>query len=121
MQQSEIRWSFKSFNSRAPRGARHCFLYGDLVYFCVSIHVPLAEHDMSARVIAVCLVVSIHVPLAEHDLRLMPVARLTRCFNSRAPRGARRFGKGLRPFAILSFNSRAPRGARLFGLLKTLN
>ena len=35
--------------------------------------------------------VSIHVPLAEHDLRIALKMRLRRGFNSRAPRGARHY------------------------------
>ena len=36
----------------------------------VSIHVPLAEHDVkTAESNAAPLIVSIHVPLAEHDFR----------------------------------------------------
>ena len=56
----------------------------------VSIHVPLAEHDLCRECLHLLRVVSIHVPLAEHDLLdavlLVDVLR----FNSRAPRGARR-------------------------------
>ena len=57
----------KSFNSRAPRGARQVRYGGS--YFCarVSIHVPLAEHDLAD---------------GEEETREMS-------FNSRAPRGAR--------------------------------
>ena len=33
----------------------------------VSIHVPLAEHDLLMLAETVPLLVSIHVPLAEHD------------------------------------------------------
>ena len=33
----------------------------------VSIHVPLAEHDMRAVSAVIAVSVSIHVPLAEHD------------------------------------------------------
>ena len=34
----------------------------------VSIHVPLAEHDMFMRYLYQENIVSIHVPLAEHDI-----------------------------------------------------
>ena len=34
----------------------------------VSIHVPLAEHDLLKLLMLIMLLVSIHVPLAEHDL-----------------------------------------------------
>ena len=56
-----------SFNSRAPRGARH--------------------HAQHVR--CQCQVVSIHVPLAEHDLLPREIVSHSLCFNSRAPRGAR--------------------------------
>ena len=55
----------------------------------VSIHVPLAEHDVNPRTIARRLRVSIHVPLAEHDAVLRRLAERRQSFNSRAPRGAR--------------------------------
>ena len=56
-----------SFNSRAPRGARP------------------DEETAPAQAS-----VSIHVPLAEHDVCSAVQAFNTGCFNSRAPRGARR-------------------------------
>ena len=55
--------------------------------------------------------VSIHVPLAEHDTRRSVLLNDPASFNSRAPRGARRWLSGLRQLST-SFNSRAPRGAR---------
>ena len=77
------------FNSRAPRGARLaamriCVLVLAFQFTCpsrsttplralcidchrVSIHVPLAEHDVFALDIHLIRAVSIHVPLAEHD------------------------------------------------------
>ena len=79
-----------SFNSRAPRGARpesfipveQAALFqftcpsrsttyksrGACVKLIVSIHVPLAEHDISTGGKSTWADVSIHVPLAEHDL-----------------------------------------------------
>ena len=79
----------KSFNSRAPRGARQVRYGGS--YFCarVSIHVPLAEHDLAD---------------GEEETREMS-------FNSRAPRGARPGWTAITS-GQSSFNSRAPRGAR---------
>ena len=65
----------------------------DLDNVVVSIHVPLAEHDMLQQYMAAATQVSIHVPLAEHD----------------------RPGAEHRP-RFTGFNSRAPRGARLGGL-----
>ena len=55
----------------------------------VSIHVPLAEHDSSDYWRARQDIVSIHVPLAEHDLLPSPEWSGDDSFNSRAPRGAR--------------------------------
>ena len=55
------------FNSRAPRGARRVvslLSFGDII---VSIHVPLAEHDITEGRVIAAKRVSIHVPLAEHD------------------------------------------------------
>ena len=73
---------------------------------------PLAEHDLQGNALALDLQVSIHVPLAEHDLAEEDPRVYQMSFNSRAPRGARplfmEMGTGK-----TSFNSRAPRGARL--------
>ena len=104
---------FCGFNSRAPRGARPCCpkTSGNIVPFqftCpsrsttfqryalgnrrnVSIHVPLAEHDLILLKFRNILIVSIHVPLAEHDAISFQLLVSMDCFNSRAPRGARRF------------------------------
>ena len=38
--------------------------FGDII---VSIHVPLAEHDITEGRVIAAKRVSIHVPLAEHD------------------------------------------------------
>ena len=79
----------QGFNSRAPRGARQenpgqSYAEYSFQFTCpsrsttdddaaagasieVSIHVPLAEHDVGASVWVESLRVSIHVPLAEHD------------------------------------------------------
>ena len=78
-----------SFNSRAPRGAR-----------------PLTVENCNLEDL-----VSIHVPLAEHDICTGLYRFGCFGFNSRAPRGARRNGLQS-PLQVSSFNSRAPRGAR---------
>ena len=102
---------FHSFNSRAPRGARHPRLIltgspGVFQFTCpsrsttfatlyvyqkmqVSIHVPLAEHDVDMITADEVREVSIHVPLAEHDEQPIALAAQRASFNSRAPRGAR--------------------------------
>ena len=78
-----------SFNSRAPRGARRDVHIAVDYAVVVSIHVPLAEHDVITQnssvpsgsfnsraprgarhydpQVNVQMIVSIHVPLAEHD------------------------------------------------------
>ena len=77
------------FNSRAPRGARRIHFRSSFpalgfqftcpsrsttealgqsrVSLKVSIHVPLAEHDLEPLLKHCTNIVSIHVPLAEHD------------------------------------------------------
>ena len=77
----------------------------------VSIHVPLAEHDLSRLPAIEAWIVSIHVPLAEHDGQIRRAYRRESCFNSRAPRGAR-LAQRLPVALVPGFNSRAPRGAR---------
>ena len=62
-----------------------------MFYYSVSIHVPLAEHDMRLDYDPQVCIVSIHVPLAEHDADYQTAARPGSSFNSRAPRGARQF------------------------------
>ena len=77
----------------------------------VSIHVPLAEHDISQVKLLPKIKVSIHVPLAEHDFCNARYCLGGFGFNSRAPRGARRYSVSKEDH-MTSFNSRAPRGAR---------
>ena len=126
---------FNSFNSRAPRGARRQMFAAFTSDYIVSIHVPLAEHDVNLRApYAVIVSFNSRAPRgARHTTHAYsnPVmqfqftcpSRSTTIisiqvytgilsFNSRAPRGARRRGS---PSQIVpaSFNSRAPRGARL--------
>ena len=56
--------------------------------------------------------VSIHVPLAEHDLSGLRRRAREIGFDSRGPRGARLPTVLAHPAAMPGFNSRAPRGAR---------
>ena len=129
----ELLYASASFNSRAPRGARPSGTARDIPisrfqFTCpsrsttftpkirridnqVSIHVPLAEHDVRQAALGVDGVVSIHVPLAEHDCKYCRRGRHGLSFNSRAPRGARHGSAGTSTCAC-RFNSRAPRGAR---------
>ena len=96
---------------------------------------PLAEHDSGQSRPWLLREVSIHVPLAEHDSMGQRRQEAEGCFNSRAPRGARRtaifFDSQEYRVSIhvplaehdsstcsagagrARFNSRAPRGARL--------
>ena len=108
-----------NFNPRAPCGARPVFacVYGDVLR--ISIHVPLAGHDVFGLATykrnrkfqstcplrgttgrAACCVafydISIHVPLAGHDVRRNARGRRRGYFNPRAPCGARRTGGGAR-------------------------
>ena len=130
------------FNSRAPRGARRsgadCALpCRQFQFTCpsrstthaerpwspeaqVSIHVPLAEHDMFAAFTSDFIKVSIHVPLAEHDGNTINKNCPYFGFNSRAPRGARLAGAGVNP-AHECFNSRAPRGARRTSMVSAMS
>ena len=86
---AQVNKELKSFNSRAPRGARRETNPNSLIdarfqFTCpsrsttnpamltggfsrVSIHVPLAEHDFTSSKKKPFWAVSIHVPLAEHD------------------------------------------------------
>ena len=154
--QSALMCLSSGFNSRAPRGARRPWpcasenfvqfqftcpsrsttFFPDIMSLnaSVSIHVPLAEHDVTKLLAISPVVVSIHVPLAEHDQSWTAEVAAASGFNSRAPRGARpnaekRTGQSFKvsihvPLAEhdlppylsascpFSFNSRAPRGAR---------
>ena len=99
------------FNSRAPRGARHKITYHGYTISRFQFTCPSrSTTDLAAALLLLCRV-SIHVPLAEHDLWLTTILTFLVSFNSRAPRGARQVVL-LVFIAISSFNSRAPRGAR---------
>ena len=124
----------ESFNSRAPRGARPRSRRSRLSrrsfqFTCPSRSTTPGQDQRPGR----CQV-SIHVPLAEHDLPCAVSFALGARFNSRAPRGARRSTSGATTtaswfqftcpsrsttsdvrrlhFRLHRFNSRAPRGAR---------
>ena len=73
-----------------PLAEHDVYPFDTAVIDFVSIHVPLAEHDMKLRIKPDPKIVSIHVPLAEHDLEDCAPLTLVVSFNSRAPRGARR-------------------------------
>ena len=102
----------RNLNPRAPCGARHsrwnfflcltmafqstCPLRGttslDYIYIiacCISIHVPLAGHDLQILLLHPLQTISIHVPLAGHDVTNPSSSSLANDFNPRAPCGAR--------------------------------
>ncbi len=146
----------RSFNPRAPRGARLSFglvvvvderfqstrpargatrdCRAAAVSSGVSIHAPRAGRDDNRNTLYLALPVSIHAPRAGRDPNSSYCASCQKCFNPRAPRGARQKGdqkSGVfhsvsihapragrdRPQLIphepsRCFNPRAPRGAR---------
>ena len=77
-----------SFNSRAPRGARHR-----------GAHACHHDRRFNSR-----------APRGARHL-VLPALSQGQCFNSRAPRGARR-AHSTEMSTMTRFNSRAPRGAR---------
>ena len=84
---ASIAWSF---NSRAPRGARpcpgiFCGISRQFQFTCPSRSTTTGSSEEPQEP-----EVSIHVPLAEHDTPASINATAVSCFNSRAPRGARR-------------------------------
>ena len=80
----------------------------------VSIHAPRAGRDPRARTASEAAHVSIHAPRAGRDMMWMATVPRRRCFNPRAPRGAR-LAAQYRFLCADGFNPRAPRGARLAG------
>ena len=78
------------FNPRAPCGARRSGgCSGTCGSSCISIHVPLAGHDVRSGTADRCTDISIHVPLAGHDPAGPARAAARQNFNPRAPCGAR--------------------------------
>ena len=77
----------------------------------VSIHVPLAEHDVLTRLSVQVTPFQFTCPSRSTTDRHCRGRRRYHRFNSRAPRGARR-RLTLRRGSCGRFNSRAPRGAR---------
>ena len=99
------------FNSRAPRGARHQAAIIDQLQR-VSIHVPLAEHDLTNSAPRLRRTSFQFTCPSRSTTRLgCRQERTARCFNSRAPRGARQVAQD-KAIPVWGFNSRAPRGAR---------
>ena len=84
----------RCFNSRAPRGARRYNLYARGQNISFNSRAPRGARLYSCESKKMAVQVSIHVPLAEHDLTQSSVLPLTLSFNSRAPRGARRTSTG---------------------------
>ena len=78
------------FNSRAPRGARH-YAPGDQVgAVMVSIHAPRVGRDSASRGQPALDGFQFTRPAWGATLSRISEADVEECFNSRAPRGARR-------------------------------
>ena len=78
------------FNSRAPRGARPGATPASQPSHVFQFTCPSRSTTGAREAVGYRGIVSIHVPLAEHDLRDIRRACEIDGFNSRAPRGARR-------------------------------
>ena len=100
------------FNSRAPRGARLKTLKAPAPATVFQFTRPAWGATLGHRVVVGAFAVSIHAPRVGRDGRRRNNHCYRICFNSRAPRGARRQCRGHRVHRQ-RFNSRAPRGARL--------
>ena len=100
-----------SFNSRAPCGARLPPGWGRQAQRCFNSRAPCgARQECFARP-ALPMIVSIHAPRAGRDVFQFLCRHQFACFNSRAPCGARLQAiEHLTPCTC--FNSRAPCGAR---------
>ena len=81
----------KGFNSRAPRGARPAQEHAARGALPFQFTCPSRSTTCSGARRTRRAAVSIHVPLAEHDSPLRLTSQRPDGFNSRAPRGARRF------------------------------
>ena len=57
----------KSFNSRAPRGARRVIWRHPLDFVCFNSRAPRGARPPAFVIVPLNTCVSIHVPLAEHD------------------------------------------------------
>ena len=103
----------RSFNPRAPCGARRPRLRAACPALYVSIHAPRAGRDiLRHHMLSVAAHVSIHAPRAGRDSRTTTASAATRTFQSTRPvRGATRIKKPHR-HNFRRFNPRAPCGAR---------
>ncbi len=95
----------------APRAGRDGWVDDEVLPTTVSIHAPRAGRDVPGAACRTHAAVSIHAPRAGRDPACRSLTYLSRCFNPRAPRGARRsLARAVSRAAC--FNPRAPRGAR---------
>ena len=77
------------FQSTRPARGATCSVVLGWVFCCVSIHAPRAGRDSAGPDSVALDEVSIHAPRAGRD-SIRSAGRLAlRCFNPRAPRGAR--------------------------------
>ena len=101
------------FNPRAPCGARRSGgCSGTCGSSCISIHVPLAGHDVRSGTADRCTDISIHVPLAGHDPAGPARAAARQIFQSTCPLRGTTYALFHIIFVTSHFNPRAPCGAR---------
>ena len=100
-----------SFNPRAPRGARRVSIGANLQAHLFQSTRPARGATIQFVPLALEGLVSIHAPRAGRDYNSPRSRSASRCFNPRAPRGARP-PEPIRTPYFWSFNPRAPRGAR---------
>ena len=102
----------KSFNPRAPRGARQSTYCEPATPKGFQSTRPARGATRAVSLLAKPGIVSIHAPRAGRDPFWDSIAAREESFNPRAPRGARRDIARNR-CTTSGFNPRAPRGARL--------
>src|SRR5208282_3390561 len=73
----------------APRAGRDNMTHSTFPFGHVSIHAPRAGRDCLQGFPRTGYFVSIHAPRAGRDMYSLPGSMQRRCFNPRAPRGAR--------------------------------
>ena len=101
----------KSFNPRAPCGARPGWLSAFGTRLSFNPRAPCGARRKLARIKATALLVSIHAPRVGRDEQPAVVMVPKSSFNPRAPCGARPGSAPSRPIGFC-FNPRAPCGAR---------
>ena len=131
---SRIRPAGPRVSIHAPRTGRDHRGLPNFLFHRVSIHAPRTGRDSVSRPDYRAFAVSIHAPRTGRDVRLLWPSARNRCFNPRAPHGARPCGTGNTNIVkdvsihaprtgrdrnrgriaqrIKCFNPRAPHGAR---------